>query len=267
MRKLFQPKEMAFIALLAGALVSMSAFAQESATLRFGTALGYAPFEYRGSDGQMTGFEIELGNAICAQLQKHCQWVETEISTMIPALKSRKFDAILASIAITEPRKKQLLFSDKVHGGSSRIVARANAGLTEQVATLSGKSIGVEQGTNDESFAKQKWAPQGVKVVSYSNQDVAISDLIAGRLDGVLTGEVQGQLGFLDTDKGKGFAFAGGAIKDPILGTGDSAIGVDKNNPQLVASINQALKTLRADGTYQKIASKYFPPSIDIYGE
>lgn len=267
MTHIFQPMKVGFIALLACAVISGPAFSQPDDTLRFGTALGYAPFEYRGSDGQMTGFEIELGNAICAQLHKNCQWVETEISTMIPALKSRKFDAILASIAVTEPRKKQLLFTDKVHGGSSRIVARANAGLTERVESLSGKRIGVEQGTNDESFAKQKWAPQGVTVVSYSNQDVAISDLLAGRLDGVLTGEVQGQLGFLATEKGRGYAFAGGVVNDPILGNGDSAIGVDKTNPQLVDSINQALKALHADGTYQKIASKYFPPSINIYGE
>ncbi|WP_410014578.1 transporter substrate-binding domain-containing protein [Sodalis sp. C49] len=247
--------------------MSASVWAQDNNILRFGTALGYAPFEYRGSDGQMTGFEIELGNAICAKLQKKCQWVETEISTMIPALKSRKFDAILASIGVTEARKKQLLFTNKVHVGHSRLIARDDAGFSSDTASLAGKSVGVEQGTNVESFAKKVWAPAGVKVISYSNQDLAYSDLRSGRLDAVLTGEVQGELGFLSTDKGKGYRFAGNAIENPLLGTGESAIAVDKNNQQLADNINQALKELHADGTYQKIARKYFPPSIDIYGQ
>lgn len=234
-------------------------------TLRFGTALGYAPFEYRGSDGNMTGFEIDLGNAICAQLKKRCEWVETEISTMVPALKARKYDAILASIGVTEARKKLLLFTDKVHGGGTRLIVKENSGLQPDGAQLAGKRIGVEQGSSVENFAKQRWAPQGVTVVSYGNQDLVYNDLVAGRLDGMLTGEVQGLLGFLNTDKGKGFAFSGEKIQDPLIGTGVSAIAVDKANTQLAGELNSAIAALRADGTYQKIAAKYFPPSIDIY--
>ncbi|QTF06770.1 transporter substrate-binding domain-containing protein [Brenneria izadpanahii] len=256
-----------FVSLFTVFIMAVSPFlrAESSDTLRFGTALGYAPFEYRGSDGEMTGFEIDLGNAICDYLKKRCQWVETEISTMIPALKARKFDAILASIGVTEARKKQLLFTDKVHGGRTRMIARENSGLLPDGQSLAGKRIGVEQGASVENFAKKRWAPLGVTVVSYGNQDLAYNDLIAGRLDGMLTGEVQGQLGFLSSEKGRGYAFAGGQIQDPLLGTGVSAIGVDKGNAALAAEINRALAALRADGTYQKIAAKYFPPSIDIY--
>lgn len=239
--------------------------ATSSDTLRFGTALGYALFEYRGSDGKMTGFEIDLGNAICTQLKKQCKWVETEISTMVPALKAHKYDAILASIGVTEARKKLLLFTDKVHDGGTRLIAKENSGLSPDGAQLRGKRIGVEQGSSVENFARQRWAPQGVAVVSYGNQDLVYNDLIAGRLDGMLTSEVQGQLGFLDTDKGKGFAFSGQRIQDPLIGTGVSAIAVDKSNTQLASELNSAIAALRANGTYQKITSKYFPPSIDIY--
>lgn len=239
--------------------------AASSDTLRFGTALGYAPFEYRGSDGNMTGFEIDLGNAICDHLKKRCEWIETEIATMVPALKARKYDAILASIGVTEARKKLLLFTDKVHGGGTRLIVKENSGLQPDPAQLAGKRIGVEQGSSVENFARQRWAPQGVIVVSYGNQDLVYNDLIAGRLDGMLTGEVQGQLGFLSTDKGKGFTFSGEKLQDPLIGTGVSAIAVDKENTLLASELNSAIAALRADGTYQKIAAKYFPPSIDIY--
>lgn len=263
----FINKTVGLALLIACTGVSALAQAAQTDTLRFGTALGYAPYEYRGSDGRMTGFEIDLGNAICQNLHKKCVWVETEISTMIPALQARKYDAILASIGITAARQKLLLFTDKVHGGNSRLIARQGSAIGTDIATLRGKNIGVEQGTNNESFAKKKWAPEGVKITSYGNQDLAYNDLSSGRLEAVMTGEVQGRFGFLDTEKGKGYAFAGPAINDPLLGTGVSAIGVSKDNPPLVAEINRALAALRADGTNQNIAKKYFPPSIDVYGE
>lgn len=252
---------------IASALASANLSAHEAdGTLRFGTSLGYPPFEYRGAGGQIEGFEIDLGNAICAHLHKRCEWVETEISTMVPAINGRKFDAVLASLEVTEARQKQMLFTDKVYVGSSRMIARAGSALRPDPASLAGKHVGVELGSIEETFAKQRWAPRGVDVVSYNDPETAYSDLMNGRLDSILTTEVQGQLGFLGTARGKGFAFAGGPLRDLALGSGVSAIGVARGNAALAGQLNSALAALHADGTYQRIAAKYFPPSIDIYG-
>lgn len=250
-----------------------AASAQDSEqTLRMGTALGYPPFEYLGPDGKMTGFEIDLGNAICAQLKRRCQWHDTEFSSMVPALKARKFDAFMASVAVTEDRMKQVDFSDKVYSSGTRLLARKGANLIAadvmpSAELLSGKRIGVEQGTINEKFAKQRWAPLGVQVVSYTDQDLVYSDLVNGRLDGAIVAGIQAQLGFLSSEQGAGYELVGTPIVDAMIGRSYSAIAVNRGNQALLADLNRALAALRSDGTYQRIASQYFPASSDIYAE
>lgn len=235
--------------------------------LRFATALGYPPFEYMGPDGKMTGFEIDLGNAICKQLKRTCTWSEIEFSGMAPGLQARKFDAMIASVAVTEDRRKQVLFTDKVYGSHTRLLARKASGVTSDVQTLKGKRIGVEQGTINERFAKNRWTPQGVEVVSYPDQDIVYNDLIGGRLDGVIVADLQAQLGFLSTERGADFGFVGDAIADPLIGDNGSAIAVGKGNQKLAEALNGALAALHADGTYDRLAAQYFPPSVNVYGE
>jgi lysine-arginine-ornithine-binding protein len=240
--------------------------------LRFGTALGYPPFEYIGSDGKMTGFEIDLGNAICVALKRECQWQNVEFSGMVPALKARKFDAFIASVAVTEDRMKQVAFSDKVYSSGTRLLARKGSNLVADDAMpsgegLAGKRIGVEQGTINEKFAKQRWAPEGVEVLSYTDQDMVFNDLMNGRLDAAIVAGVQAQIGFLSSEKGADYAFTGQSISDPMIGSSYSAIAVNKGSEQLLGDLNRAIAQLRADGTYQRIAGKYFPPTLDIYSE
>ncbi|MCI0995183.1 transporter substrate-binding domain-containing protein [Pseudomonas corrugata] len=242
------------------------AAAEENASLRMATSLGYPPFEYLGADGKMTGFEIDLGNAICAQLKRVCVWQDVEFSSMVPGLKARKFDAMLASIAVTGERKQQVLFTDKVYGSTTRLLAHKDSTLTTDFSTLIGKRIGVEQGTTNERFAKKHWQPKGVSVISYPNQDMVYSDLISGRLDGVVIVDVQAQLGFLSSERGADYELIGERIFDPQVGGDDSAIAVNKSNQKLVDELNAALAALHADGTYDQLAKKYFPANINIYG-
>lgn len=256
---------------LAGLLLSIQVGAsnaqEQGVPFKFGTALGYPPFEYMGPDGKMTGFEIELGNAICEQMKRPCEWQDVEFSSMTPALKARKFDAFIASVAVTEDRKKQVLFSDKIYSSSTRFLARKQSGLLPNAAALAGKRVGVEQGTINERFAKRRWATEGVKVVSYPDQDTMYSDLASGRLDGVIVAGIQAQLGFLTTEKGSDFELVGQTIVDPIIGNDYSAIAVNQGNQQVVDDLNRALAELRANGTYDRLASKYFPSAISLKDE
>jgi lysine-arginine-ornithine-binding protein len=255
-----------FLAVGVACLVPSAQAQDAGGTLKFGTSLGYPPFEFLGPDGKMTGFEIDLGNAICENLKRTCVWEDIDFSGMVAALKARKFDAMLASVAMTEDRMKQVDFTDEVYRGGTRMIARTNSGMALDPKTLKGKRIGVEQGSTNEKFAKKRWAPEGVVVVSYANQDMVYSDLISGRLDGVVVAAIQAQLGFLSTDHSAGYGFIGEEIKDPAL-RDVSAIAVNKGNEALVKDLNAALAALHANGTYDQIAAKYFPPSLKIHGE
>ncbi|NTJ11620.1 transporter substrate-binding domain-containing protein [Rhizobium lusitanum] len=257
----------AVLIMTAGIGMPQARAGEAGATLKFGTSVGYPPFEYLDENGKIAGFDIDIGNAICEHLNVKCEWVNIDFSGMVPALKARKFDAMLASVAITEDRLKQVDFSNEVYRGSTRLLARKESGMTLDVGTLKGKRIGVEQGTINERFAKARWAPEGVEVVAYANQDLIFSDLIAGRLDGVCVEGLQAQLGFLGEERGRNYGFVGDVIKDPLLGSSVSGIAMDKGNVKVLAAVNKGLDAIHADGTFAKIAAKYFPASLKIYGE
>ena len=254
MKKLLAALTVALLAVSAGA-----AHAKDWTTVRFGVDASYAPFESKAPDGKLVGFDIDLGNEICKRLNAKCVWVEQDFDGMIPGLKAKKFDGVLSSMTITPQRAEQIAFSAKLFNTPTRLVAKKGSSLAPTADTLKGKSVGVEQGTIQETYAKENWAPKGVNVVPYQNQDQVYADLISGRLDAALQDEVQADLGFLKTPRGAGFQFAGKEIP-----TGAAAIGLRKEDTDLKAKIDKAIADMIKDGTYKKLESKYF--DFDVYG-
>lgn len=253
--------------LFAAALLGLSivAAAQAEPQIKFGVDPSYPPFEVKEPDGSLSGFDIDLGNAICAELKVRCVWVVQPFDGMIPALKAKKFDGILSAFTATDARRKQVDFSNRLYSGPSALVAKENSGLLPTIESLKGKTIGVTQGTSQESFARAEWGPHGVNIQTYQTQDQVYTDLINGRLDAALQPAVQTDLGFLQKPEGKGFAFAGEPLTDKHL-TGDGvAIGIRKGDDPLREQLNTAIANIRASGEYDKLASKYF--NFDIYGK
>lgn len=255
-------KAVKLVALALAGVVSVSAQAKEWSTIRFGVAPAYAPFEFRAPDGKVQGFDIDLGNALCAELKAKCVWVENDFDGMIPALAARKFDAINSAMNITAKRKERVSFTDPLYHVPTLMVAKTGSGLQPTAASLKGKNIGVQQGTTEESYANKHLAPNGVKVVAYQSQELVYADLVAGRLHATLVDGPAASEGFLKRAQGKGFAFAGGALNDQeTLGVG-SGIAVRKEDNELREALNTAFKRLKANGTYDKLVKKYFVMDI-----
>lgn len=254
-------KKLALSVMLLG--VSMGAMAKDWNVIRFGVNPSYAPFESKAASGELVGFDIDLGNAICAKLKAKCIWVENAWDGIIPALKAKKYDAILSSMAVTDKRLQQIAFSDKIYNVPPRLVAKKGAALLPAAGTLQGKRVGVEQGSTAETYAKTYWEPKGVTVLSYQNQDLVYQDLTSGRLDAAFQSSVQAELGFLKTSAGRDYTFAGAGVVDSrTLGVG-AAIGLRKEDADLRLLLNKALADIHKDGTYQRLSKKYF--SFDIY--
>jgi lysine/arginine/ornithine transport system substrate-binding protein len=250
------------VALLA--TVSIGAHAKDWSTIRFGVDASYPPFESKGSDGKLVGFDIDLGNEICKRVGAKCVWVENDFDGMIPALKAKKFDGVLSSMSMTPQRAEQVAFSSKLFNTPTRLVAKSGSGILPTADSLKGKSVGVEQGTIQETYAKTYWEPKGVKVVPYQNQDQVYADLLSGRLDAALQDAVQAEIGFLKTPRGAGFAFAGKDLDDPkTLGNG-AGIGMRKEDTDLKVKVDKAIAEIIKDGTYKKLEKKYF--DFDVYG-
>lgn len=248
------------------ALQSAVSMASDFSVVRFGVDASYPPLEYKDPQGQATGFDIDLGSEICRRMKAKCEFIDMSFDGLIPALQSRKFDGILSSLSITEQRRKEIAFSDKLFNLPSRVIARKGSGIEPTALSLKGKTVGVEQGTIQETYARTYWQPAGAHVQAYQSQDQVYADLAAGRLDASLQDEIQANMSFLKTEQGKNFVFAGPVLVDKkVLGDGATAIGLRKSDVELKSAIDQALRDMMADGTYQKIERKYF--DFDVYGE
>ncbi|MEM5325062.1 ABC transporter substrate-binding protein [Paraburkholderia sp. JHI2823] len=250
------------LACVYGVLVPASAFA-DAKVLRFGVEAQYPPFETKAADGTLQGFDIDIGNAVCAKTQMTCKWVETSFDGLIPALQGRKFDAINSAMNATEKRREAIDFTTVIYRVPSRLIARSDSGLVATGASLKGKRVGVLQSSIQETYAKVHWEPAGVTVVPYQDQNQIYADLGAGRLDATLVLAPAGQKGFLSQPEGKGFAFVGEAVHDDkILGSG-VAFGIRKGDDALRKSLNAAIEQLQSDGTVASLARKYFG-DIDV---
>lgn len=227
--------------------------------IKFGVDPTYPPFESLSTTGQFQGFDIDLGKAICAHLQVKCIFVSQTFDGIIPALEARKFDAILSSMSKTAKRAKVIDFSSEMYHSPNSLIAKKSSDLQATAASLKGKTIGVESGSIQEAYANAYWKPYGVNVVAYPGQDQVYADLVSGRLDAAFQSSVEADYGFLRTPNGKDYTVVGEIGSDPkgILGA-YSAIGVRKDDPQLLAQINGAIAAIHADGTFKKLKSQYF---------
>jgi arginine/ornithine transport system substrate-binding protein len=223
----------------------------------------YEPFTFKTPDGKPTGFDVDIAEAICAEIKRKCVYVEQVWDSMIPGLLAQKYDVIISSMSITEERLQQVDFSDKYYNTPSRIVVKADTAFTD-LASLKGKKIGVLKGSTQEKFAMGELKPVGVTVVPYEAQDQVYLDIKAGRLDGTVADTVEVTGGFLKKPDGQGYGFVGPVLNEPkYFGVG-VGVAMRKGEDQLKQQINDAIKAIRGNGTYDSISKKYF--DFDVYG-
>ena len=244
------------------AMTAGAACAQSSDTLRFGIEAAYPPFESKSASGQLEGFDVDVGNAVCAKLKMKCVWVENAFDGLIPALQARKFDVINSAMNITSKRKESIAFTSPIYIVPIVMIAKHGSGLKPDVKSLQGKHVGVLQGSSQEDFLKQHWANAGVQVESYQDQDQVYADLVAGRLDAAVQEAQTASDGFLNKPAGAGFEIVGEPLKDPsTLGEG-TGFGLRKSDKALQAKVDGALAELKKDGTLTSLSQKYFKRDI-----
>ena len=247
----------AALALLAGNAPALAA-----ETLRIGVEGAYPPFSWKEADGTLKGFDIDIAAALCAQMDRECELIEQDWDGMIPALLARKFDAIVASMSITEERRKRVDFSARYYNTPAMFVAADDADLDVSPEGLAGKTIGVQRGTTHQCFMEKLYPDADLRL--YATQEEVFLDLAAGRLDAQFSDSIQADEGFLKTDAGAGYRFVGGAQLDPECHGEGAGIAIRKGEDALREAFNAAILAIREDGTYQAINDRYF--EIDVYG-
>lgn len=233
--------------------------AAQGETLRIGTEGAYPPFEYRDASGTLKGLDVDVGNALCARMKVTCTWMPQDFDGLIPAIKAGKIDLIISSLSMTPDRAKVIDFTKPYYVSPSQFVALKSSGITDDPATLKGKTIGVQSGTIHQAYMEQRLPDIAEKV--YNTVQEAELDLESGRIDAMLADKLLMYDWLVKAGNAKGFDYVGKPLVDPLV-TGQIGIGVRKGNVALAGALNTAIDALLADPAYDKIAAGYFPFSI-----
>ncbi|MDA9743152.1 transporter substrate-binding domain-containing protein [Candidatus Pelagibacter sp.] len=261
------------LGILISSFLTISSIADQ---IKIGTEGAYPPWNSKDSAGNLIGFEVELANELCKIMNHDCTIVEQDWDGMIPALVSRKFDAIMAGMSITGERMKTINFSQgyadevaslAVMKGSkneglktmsainlSDVSADEQATLDVLTKAFKGKTIGVQTATIHQNFL-ESGLMGNVKIRTYKTQDEVNLDLSAGRIDAALAAAVA----FTDyaEKSGKAVVLTGPTFAGGDFGNG-VGVGIRKGDSKLLNDFNAAIDKARDDGIISKLAIKHF---------
>jgi polar amino acid transport system substrate-binding protein len=253
---------------VAGLTFAGNASAQNGDTIRIGSDIPYRPFEYRTTTGELVGFDVDIANAIFeGQLDRNYEFVQTSFDTIIPSLNNGNFRVIMSAMTITPERAKQVDFSNPYFTAYQTVLVLKNGGITN-LQDLKGQTVAVQKGTTGEAAAQQLKKQFGgdLTIDSYDQIPDAFSALGNNQAAAVINdntvnaafAQQNDQVTFL---KGKGAAERQGEQNAPpylTLTVEDYGIAFRKDDNQLRKQVNDALSTIRNNGTYDELYNKYF---------
>ena len=269
------------LALTAAVALGLATAPASAETVRIGTEGAYPPFNFMDENGQLQGFDVDIAQALCEAAGFECEFIIQDWDGIIPGLLAEKYDAIVASMSITEERKQVVDFTNKYYQTPAKFVQRKGAGhviaegvsadetignvdeITFDTDGLDGVVVGVQSATIHEAFLQDNFGDL-VEIRSYGSQEEANLDMAAGRVDLLLADSIVLDESFLQTDDGADYEFVGPGFTDARwFGTG-VGVAIRQEDDALREAFNAAIEKIRADGTYQQIADQYF--DFDVYG-
>ena len=223
---------------------SIAASAQE---LTFAMEPSYPPFETTNEKGEIIGFDIDVANAICKEIQATCKFKGEAFDALIPNLKAKRFDASISAIDITDARAKQVLFSDAYYDSTASYVT-----LKGKATLESAKNVGVQNGTTFQQYTVAETKQYTTK--AYASLQSAILDLKSGRID-MIFGDTAVLADMIS--KEPEMQFVGEKVANKKYFGNGLGIAMHKSNKELAEQLNKGLAAIKANGEYQKIYDKW----------
>lgn len=256
-------------------MIAGFAHGQEPKAIIIATEGAFPPWNSVDTSGKPVGFDIDVGEAICARAHLQCRFIAQAWDGIIPGLTVGKYDAIMAGMSITEKRRKVIAFSKPYALTSNYLVVRKSSGLPAMDSSapvdltggtntallealkvnLNGKIVGVQGSTNAEAFVRE-YLGDTVEVRTYDTQDNLNLDLVAGRIDGGLA-DYSVWKAFLESTDGAGATLYGPRISGGLFGPG-VGIGLRKLDKELAGRFDEAIDAVTKDGTLRRLSLEWF---------
>lgn len=222
-------------------------------TLRVGTEGTYSPFSFQGTDGELTGYDVEIARAVGEKLGKQVEFVQTPWDAIFAGLESGRFDLVANQVAINDERKANYDLSEPYTVSEGVIVTRADNTDITSLADLAGRTTAQSATSNWADVARGA----GADVEAVEGFVQAVQLLKDGRVDAT----VNDSLAVAEYQKVQGDA--GVKVAGTTGDTSEQAFAARKDSG-LIADVNRALDELRADGTLKRISEQYF--GVDVSG-
>ncbi|KHG64728.1 ABC transporter substrate-binding protein [Thermus sp. 2.9] len=225
---------------------------RRSGEIRIGTEGAFPPFNYFDEKNQLTGFEIDLGNAIAKKLGLKPVWITQAFDSLLIQLNQGRFDFVIASHGITEERAKAVDFTNPHYCTGGVIVSKKGGPKTAK--DLQGKVVGVQIGT---TYMEAAQKIPGIKQVrTYQKDPDALQDLLAGRLDAWITDRFVAKEAIKERKLENTLQLGELVFQEKV------AMAVAKGNKSVLDALNGALAELMKDGTYAQISKKWFGEDV-----
>jgi polar amino acid transport system substrate-binding protein len=226
--------------------------------LRFVTDSDYPPFQYYDEEGVLTGFNVDLAQAICEVLEVECDVQQVDWDNLFETLESGEADAAVASLRIDERNLAQADFTQRYYATPARFIGRKDDELTDtSPEALAGRRIAVIEGTGHEAYLRSYF--KTAKLVTFSNADAALAALKAGDAD-LVFGDGIALTFWLNGVTSDGCCeFRGGPYLDAKYFGEGVGIAVAKGDRRMAHILDYALHQLRAEGRLEELFLRYFP--------
>jgi len=232
-----------------------------------GSDIPYRPFEYETTSGELTGFDVDIAEAIFEeQLGVSYEFKPTSFDSIIPSLNNNNFRIIMSAMTINDERAEQVDFSDPYFTAYQTVIVRADSGITSK-EDLRGRAVGVQKGTTGAGAAEelQSEFDGELDIKSYDQIPGAFQALNNGQVDAVINDNTVNAEFANDNDdvvflEGEGAAAESDGDAPPYLTLTVENYGIAfrQDDDEFRERVNEALATIREEGTYDEIYSEYF---------
>ncbi|MEX2479699.1 MAG: transporter substrate-binding domain-containing protein, partial [Gammaproteobacteria bacterium] len=225
-------------------------------TIRFITDDNFPPFSYRDAFGSLTGFNVMLAEAVCADLRLACEFVARPWEELMPALEAGEGDAVLGGLAMSRETLQTADFTRPYYRTLGRFAVRAGTMSAAELRTLADKRVGVIAGTAHEAFLQTYFSQADIQ--AFDDTSKAREALRTGELDALFDDAVR-HMFWLDSPASRGCcSFAGGAYLDPEYFSRPLAIAVERDNERLLEVLDYGLDRVQVSGDYAKVYRLFF---------
>ena len=217
-----------------------------------GTDIGYPPFDFREENGQITGFDVDILNAIAENQNFSVEFLFTKRSNLFPTLEKGQYQILAACLGINPERLAKSEMSEP-YAYAPNVIMGKEGGSAKVLADLAGKKVAVQDDSHSHHALKDAKVnnidADGAMFGAYGKFARGEADYVVGDA-GVLSYLHQNNK---DANKPKVYTSVYNPTEDVRV-----AFAVQKGNMELLNKINEGLKNIKANGTYDKIYQKWF---------